>query len=76
MYFMLFERGPRAFIEGAVQMIREYAVEDSSIQHLCRSASSYISERIAVLSCLRCALAMFLAQVCSTLLLVSFCAFE
>ncbi|KAB1227430.1 Nuclear control of ATPase protein 2 [Morella rubra] len=63
MYFMLFERGPQAFIEGAVQMIRDYAVQGSSIQHLCRSASSYISEKIAVLSCLRCALAMFLAQI-------------
>lgn len=67
MYFMIFERGPLAFIDGAVQLIRGCADEGSSIQNLCHSASSHISERIAVLSSLRCALATFLAQVCSVL---------
>lgn len=67
MYFMIFERGPLAFIDGAVQLIRGCADEGSSMQHLCHSASSHISERVAVLSSLRCALATFLAQVCSVL---------
>lgn len=76
MYFMIFERGPRAFIDGTVQLIRKCVAEGSSIQQLCHSASHHISERIAVLSCLKCALAMFLAQVFSILFLVSFCAFD
>ncbi|XP_059430328.1 protein DGS1, mitochondrial [Corylus avellana] len=63
MYFMIFERGPRAFIDGTVQLIRESVAEGSSMQQLCHSASHHISERIAVLSCLRSALAMFLAQI-------------
>ncbi|KAE8037586.1 hypothetical protein FH972_010164 [Carpinus fangiana] len=63
MYFMIFERGPRAFINGTVQLIRECAAEGSSMQQLSHSASHHISERIAILSCLRCALAMFLAQI-------------
>ncbi|KAK9999390.1 hypothetical protein SO802_018993 [Lithocarpus litseifolius] len=63
MYFMIFERGPLAFIDGAVQLIRGCADEGSSMQHLCHSASSHISERVAVLSSLRCALATFLAQI-------------
>ncbi|KAK7847380.1 protein DGS1, mitochondrial isoform X2 [Quercus suber] len=63
MYFMIFERGPLAFIDGAVQLIRGCADEGSSMQHLSHSASSHISERVAVLSSLRCALATFLAQI-------------
>ncbi|KAF3955251.1 hypothetical protein CMV_019508 [Castanea mollissima] len=63
MYFMIFERGPLAFIDGAVQLIRGCADEGSSMQNICHSASSHISERIAVLSSLRCALATFLAQI-------------
>jgi hypothetical protein len=76
MYFMIFERGPRAFIDGTVQLIRKCVAEGSSMQQLCHFASYHISERIAVLSCLKHALAIFLAQVCSILFLVSFCAFD
>uniref|UniRef100_A0A2N9FXL1 Uncharacterized protein n=1 Tax=Fagus sylvatica TaxID=28930 RepID=A0A2N9FXL1_FAGSY len=63
MYFMIFERGPRAFIDGTVQLVRGCVAEGSSMQHLCHSASSHISERITVLTSLRCALATFLAQI-------------
>ncbi|XP_027329358.1 protein DGS1, mitochondrial isoform X2 [Abrus precatorius] len=62
-YFMMFERGPRAFIDETVKLLRGRAAQGSSIQNLCQSASDYINERVAVLSCLRCSLATFLAQV-------------
>ncbi|GMP99226.1 hypothetical protein CsSME_00046784 [Camellia sinensis var. sinensis] len=61
-YFLIFERGPRAFIDGTVQLIREYVVEGSGMQNLCHSASVHISERITVLTSLRYHLATFLAQ--------------
>ena len=61
---MLFERGPRALFDETVKLIRGSDVEGSHIQHLCHSASSQISERIAILSSLRCSLATLLAQVC------------
>lgn len=63
LYFMMFERGPRAFLDGSVKIVREYAA-GSSTQHICHSASVYISERIMVLTSLRYSLASFLAQVC------------
>lgn len=62
-YFMIFERGPRAFIDGTVQLIRECVAEGSSMQHLCHSASAHISERITMLTKLRYSIATFLAEV-------------
>ncbi|TYI12803.1 hypothetical protein ES332_A08G013700v1 [Gossypium tomentosum] len=61
-YFMIFERGPRAFVNGSVQLMREAVTDGSAMQNLSQSSSVYISERIAVLSSLRCSLAVFLAQ--------------
>ncbi|XWS52643.1 hypothetical protein CRYUN_Cryun11dG0088500 [Craigia yunnanensis] len=61
-YFMIFERGPRAFVNGSVQLMRESVTDGSAMLHLSNSASAYISERIAVLSSLRCSLAAFLAE--------------
>jgi hypothetical protein len=55
-----------------VQLVRGCVAEGSSMQHLCHSASSHISERITVLTSLRCALATFLAQVCSVLYILFF----
>ncbi|CAM8963542.1 hypothetical protein QQ045_005958 [Rhodiola kirilowii] len=63
MYFMLFERGPHAFVNGTVQFIHKYATEGSSARHIFHSASAYISERIRVLTSLRYSLAAFLGQV-------------
>ncbi|KAJ9699022.1 hypothetical protein PVL29_007875 [Vitis rotundifolia] len=62
-YFMIFERGPRAFITGTVQFIRESVAQGSSLQLLSQSASAHISERITILTSLRYSLATFLAQV-------------
>ncbi|XP_058181998.1 protein DGS1, mitochondrial [Rhododendron vialii] len=62
-YFLLFERGPRAFIHGTIRLVRECVVEGSGMKNLSRSASAHISERITVLTTLRYHLATFLAQV-------------
>lgn len=62
-YFMMFERGPFAFINGTAQLLQDCIAEGGSIQHLCQSASVHISERITVLTTLRSSLATFLAQV-------------
>ncbi|XP_061372571.1 protein DGS1, mitochondrial [Gastrolobium bilobum] len=62
-YFMVFERGPRAFVDETVKLLRGRAAEGSSIQNLCQSSSEYINERVTVLSSLRYSLATFLAQV-------------
>ncbi|KAI4308238.1 hypothetical protein L6164_031335 [Bauhinia variegata] len=62
-YFMIFERGPRAFIDGTIQLLRGSTAHGGSSQHLCESASAFINERVTVLSSLRYSLATFLAQV-------------
>lgn len=63
-YFMIFERGPRAFIDGTVQLIRDCVSEGSGIEKLCTSASTHIYERINILRSLRYSMATFLAEVC------------
>ncbi|KAF2291799.1 hypothetical protein GH714_035657 [Hevea brasiliensis] len=63
LYFMIFERGPRAFVDGTVQLVQQCVVEGPSMQHLSQSASAYISERLAVLTTLRRVLATLLAEV-------------
>ncbi|KAL0460884.1 UNVERIFIED_CONTAM: protein DGS1, mitochondrial [Sesamum latifolium] len=61
-YFMICERGPSAFVNGTVQLIRDCLADGSSMQKLYCSASSHISERISVLTSLRYYLAAFLAK--------------
>ncbi|XP_056166152.1 protein DGS1, mitochondrial isoform X2 [Syzygium oleosum] len=63
MYFMIFERGPLAFVDETVRLLQQSVAEGYSSQHLCRSASAHISERITILTYLRCSLASFLAEV-------------
>ncbi|KAL8483565.1 hypothetical protein ACS0TY_026302 [Phlomoides rotata] len=60
-YFMICQRGPSAFINGTLQMMRDCA-DGTSIQKLYCSAYSHISERISVLTSLRYSLATFLAK--------------
>ncbi|KZV30582.1 hypothetical protein F511_05732 [Dorcoceras hygrometricum] len=62
-YFMICERGPYAFMNGSVQLIRDCLGDGSGMQSLYSSASSHISERINVLTSLRYLLATFLAEV-------------
>lgn len=63
LYFMIFERGPHAFLGGTAQVLRQSIIDGWSMQHLSQFASAYISERIVILSNLRCAIATFLAEV-------------
>lgn len=67
---MIFERGPHAFLGGTAQVLRQSIVDGWSMLHLSQFASAYISERIVILSNLRCAIATFLAEVRVMLLLV------
>ncbi|XP_058743106.1 protein DGS1, mitochondrial [Vicia villosa] len=62
-YFMMFERGPRAFIDETVKLLRGRVAQDSYLRNLGQSASDHVNERVSVLSCLRCSLAIFLAQI-------------
>ncbi|XP_074580901.1 protein DGS1, mitochondrial-like [Curcuma longa] len=62
-YFMIFERGPLTFIDGAYGMLSRLHTGGSPIQHLSHVASSTISHRITILSSLSRRLANFLAQV-------------
>ncbi|KAG6501424.1 protein DGS1, mitochondrial-like [Zingiber officinale] len=62
-YFMIFERGPLAFIDGTYGMLSRLRTGGSPIQNLSHVASSTISHKIAILSGLSHHLANFLAQV-------------
>ncbi|WCJ20566.1 dgd1 suppressor 1 [Euphorbia peplus] len=62
-YFIICERGPQAFIDGTTRLLHESLSKDHTMQTICQYASSYISERVAVLSILRRSLATFLAEV-------------
>ncbi|KAL0709414.1 hypothetical protein Bca4012_016392 [Brassica carinata] len=61
-YFMVFERGPVAFVDESVKLVRKSLGEDSAMQHLCQSSSSHMFDRMRVLMELRSSLASFLAQ--------------
>ncbi|KAL0874530.1 hypothetical protein Bca101_024235 [Brassica carinata] len=61
-YFMIFERGPVAFVNETTNLVRKSLSEDSAVQHLCQVSSSHMSDRMRVLMELRSALASFLAQ--------------
>ncbi|CAG7879211.1 unnamed protein product, partial [Brassica rapa] len=62
-YFMVFERGPVAFVDESVKLVRKgLSEEDSAMQHLCQSSSSHMLDRMRVLMELRSSLASFLAQ--------------
>lgn len=62
-YFMVCQRGPHAFLSGIIQFMCDFVAEGSGMQHLYFSATSYLSERITILTNLRFFLATFLAQV-------------
>ncbi|CAH8303336.1 unnamed protein product [Eruca vesicaria subsp. sativa] len=61
-YFMIFERGPVAFVDESTKLVRKSLSEDSAMQHLCQSSSSHMFDRMRVLMELRSSLASFLAQ--------------
>ena len=74
---MVFERGPVAFVDESVKLVRKsLSEEDSAMQHLCQSSSSHMFDRMRVLMELRSSLASFLAQVYhqSKIFIVKLCA--
>ncbi|CAN6483860.1 unnamed protein product [Victoria cruziana] len=65
-YFMVFERGPWAFAEETIHLIRDCMIEGWSIwtiKRLSLAASASFSEKISVLTHLQHCLASFLAQI-------------
>lgn len=63
-YFMVCERGPRAFVDGTLHLFRQYLTEGSfKLRLTTQSAYAFISERIIALTDLRNALATFLAEI-------------
>uniref|UniRef100_A0A0D3FJ37 Uncharacterized protein n=1 Tax=Oryza barthii TaxID=65489 RepID=A0A0D3FJ37_9ORYZ len=63
LYFMIFERGPRAFVEAAWQTLTRLKSNGSPVPHLLHSASDMVSTKLAVLTCMQHCLAAFLAEV-------------
>ncbi|XP_010419818.1 PREDICTED: protein DGS1, mitochondrial [Camelina sativa] len=61
-YFMIFERGPVAFLNESTKFVSKSLSEEPAMQHLCQSSSSHMLDRMRVLLELRSALASFLAQ--------------
>ncbi|ONK78492.1 uncharacterized protein A4U43_C02F19330 [Asparagus officinalis] len=61
--FMIFQRGPRAFVDGTYQIVTRFGTQGSPFGHMSRSAAGTISANIAVLKSFQCCLATFLAQI-------------
>ncbi|KAI0504069.1 hypothetical protein KFK09_015016 [Dendrobium nobile] len=62
-WFMVFNRGPRAFIYESFQIIRKLATYGHPFQSINHSAADTISLKIAILTTLQRCLATFLAQI-------------
>lgn len=65
MYFMIFERGPKAFVEATCQTLSTLRRNESPSQYLLNSASDMVSTKLAVLTSMQHRLAAFLAEVYS-----------
>lgn len=65
MYFMIFERGPRAFLEATCQTLTRLRSNGSPSEYLLGSASDIVSVKLAVLMNMQHRLAAFLAEVYS-----------
>lgn len=63
-YFMIFERGPRAFVEATCQTLTRLRSIGSPIQDLLHSASDMVSTKLDALTSMQHCLAAFLAEVC------------
>jgi nuclear-control-of-ATPase protein 2 len=64
MYFMMFERGPRAFVEATCQTLTTLRSNGSPSKYLLDSASDMVSTKLAALTSMQHCLAVFLAEVC------------
>ncbi|KAG8063228.1 hypothetical protein GUJ93_ZPchr0003g18230 [Zizania palustris] len=63
LYFMIFERGPKAFVEAACQTLTRLRSNGSSVQYFLHSASDMVSTKFSVLTSMQHCLAAFLAKV-------------
>uniref|UniRef100_A0A0E0GMW5 Uncharacterized protein n=1 Tax=Oryza nivara TaxID=4536 RepID=A0A0E0GMW5_ORYNI len=63
MYFMIFERGPRAFVKATYQTLTRLRSNESPTQYILHSASDMVSTKLAVLTNMQHCLAAFLAEV-------------
>lgn len=64
-YFMMFERGPRAFVGTTVQMLQGFVHRKSYMRHISQMATTSIYDNITALDTVQNCLACFLAQVSS-----------
>ncbi|XP_072976822.1 protein DGS1, mitochondrial [Typha angustifolia] len=62
-YFMIFERGPRAFMKGTYELISRLGSNGSPVKYLSHTATDMISTNLAILTSLQHCLATFLAEV-------------
>ncbi|KAK8941384.1 hypothetical protein KSP39_PZI010443 [Platanthera zijinensis] len=62
-WFMVFNRGPRAFIHESFQIIRRFSMDGHPFQSITYSAADTISVKITILTSLQRCLATFLAEV-------------
>uniref|UniRef100_A0A0E0D1C2 Uncharacterized protein n=1 Tax=Oryza meridionalis TaxID=40149 RepID=A0A0E0D1C2_9ORYZ len=63
MYFMIFERGPRAFVKATYQTLTRLRSNESPTQYILHSASDMVSTKLAVLTNMQHCLAVFLAEI-------------
>ncbi|XP_062211311.1 protein DGS1, mitochondrial-like isoform X2 [Phragmites australis] len=62
-YFMIFERGPRAFAEVTYQTLTRLGSNGRPVQYILHSASDMVSTKLSVLTSMQNCLAAFLAEV-------------
>uniref|UniRef100_A0A0E0KER9 Uncharacterized protein n=1 Tax=Oryza punctata TaxID=4537 RepID=A0A0E0KER9_ORYPU len=62
-YFMIFQRGPRAFVETTCQMLAKLRCNGSPVQDLLASESYMVSTKLDILTRMQRCLAYFLAEV-------------
>jgi nuclear-control-of-ATPase protein 2 len=63
-YFMIFERGPRAFVDTTYQTLARLGSNERPVQYILHSASDMVSIKLAALTSMQHCLAAFLAEVC------------
>jgi hypothetical protein len=64
LYFMIFERGPRAFVDATYQTLTRVGSNGWPVQYILHSVSDMVSTKIAALTSMQHCLAAFLAEVC------------
>ncbi|ONL98179.1 Protein DGS1 mitochondrial [Zea mays] len=62
-YFMIFERGPRAFVDATYQTLTRLGSNGRPVQYILHSASDMVSTKLAALTSMQHCLAAFLAEV-------------